>query len=80
MCRGRFAGVEDLHVCCKFFEIHDIYPSFQTKLDKCCHEVMVNNFGDCVMAPKKEVISEKQKEKFSIFLAVTCYVTHHQNE
>ena len=42
-----------------FFEIHDIYTSFQPKLSKCYHEVIIDNVGDRVMLPGKLVISTK---------------------
>ena len=69
LCRGRFAGV------LRFFLIFDIYTSFQSKLSKCCHEVMVdmllviNIFFVCwfqvVTIDRERLISEKQNNKAS---------------
>ena len=51
VCRGRFSDVSRLN----------IYTSFQLKLNKCCHEVMVDNVGDRVMLLEKVVISRKKR-------------------
>ena len=60
VCRGRFAGVPRLN----------IYTSFQLKSNKCCHEVLVDNVGDCVMLLEKVMIF--RKKKVINFLAVIC--------
>ena len=60
VCRGRFADVPRLN----------IYASFQLKLNKCCHEVMINNVRNCVMLLEKVMIS--RKKKVITFLAVIC--------
>ena len=60
-----------------FFKVLDIYTSFQPKLSKCCHEVMIDNVGDCAMLLEKMVIS-KENKKVVTFLAVTCNATRDQ--
>ena len=59
-----YASVSQL--CAADF-ILNIYTSFQPKLNKCCHEVMVDNVGDRVMLAKKVVNS---KQKINTFLAI----------
>ena len=71
----KLCAVEDLQVRRKFFKIVDIYTSFQPKLSKCCHKVMVDNVGDRVIFLEKVVISKK---KDISFLVVTCNATRDQ--
>ena len=55
----------------------NIYTSFQQKLNKCCHEVMVDNVGDHVVAQKS---GDFQKKKVITFLAVICNAIRDQYE
>ena len=62
-------------MCRRFSKIFNIYASFQQKLSKCCHEVMVDNVGDRVVLPEKVVNSKKRS---SPLLAVTYNATRDQ--
>ena len=57
-------AVEDLQVRRGFFKILNIYTSFQPKLSKCCHEVMVNNVGSCYVARKSGDLPKKCPSPF----------------
>ena len=72
MFRSMFPNCVPWKICrcaAGFFEILFFYTSFQRKLSKCCHEVMVDNVGDHVMLPKKVVVFKK---KVITFLVATC--------
>ena len=59
-------AVEELQVCRRFFKVLDIYTSFQPKLSKCCHEVIVDNVGDRVTLPQKVISKNKRSSPFSL--------------